>query len=262
MANQNMIKTQVISFVHHKGGTGKTSSCISIAGYLAKKGYKVLAVDLDPQGNLTSGLGIDKSTIRKSMFDVMGKRMSIKEILIDTNLENIHVAPSGSSLIKNNSREFKTKRGAFVLGSALKSVKEYYDFILIDTPPSHGYLILNGAAASDKVVMVLDPGIFALEGVKSLQEAFDEYNKILKCSITIHSAILTKCRSSLLPFVARRDVKEIGEELKKIYKDKVFLIPYSDDIYYTHKKGIPISHYNPQSRVGKAYEKVVNKILE
>lgn len=245
----------IITFVHHKGGTGKTTSCISITGLLAKQGNKVLAVDLDPQGNLTSGLGIDKASVKKSVFDVLNKKTLMKNIVLDTGIENIHVAPSTGKLLKT----YNLGNDMLVLDKALKGIKGNYDFVLIDTPPSHGNLILNAALASDKVVLVLDPGVFALEGVQNLQEAFDECKTFKK--VNIDAVILTKYKP-FLPFLQvfkEKPVREVEAELRKSYK--AFLIPYSNDVYDSHKKGLPISHYKPGSKVAKAYEKVVKEVL-
>jgi len=126
---------QVITFAHYKGGTGKTTSCINVAGHLAKQGKKVLVVDLDPQGNATSGLGIDKKGIRASMAHVMSKKTDIRNTILKTNIENIHVAPANPDLAIANLTAYKTRSDALILEKSLRGIKKHYDYILVDTPP-------------------------------------------------------------------------------------------------------------------------------
>lgn len=155
----------IITFAHYKGGTGKTTSCLSVAGWLAKFGKKVLVIDLDPQGNATSGLGIDKKNLDKTMYEVMNDYEKIKKgVIIETPIENINLAPATHQLEMLNLRVYNNKSDAKILVRGIDKIRDYYDFILIDTPPVHSHFIINGMAAADKIFVVLDPGIFALEG--------------------------------------------------------------------------------------------------
>jgi len=253
------MNAKVITFAHSKGGTGKTSTCISIAGYLAKAGKKVLVVDIDPQGNATSGLGIDKNSLDGSMFGVMNEKTGISNVILKTDIENIHLAPATLSLMQTDMNVHGNKNDALLLNNVLNDVKKYYEYVLIDAPPGQGHLIINAALASDEIVLVLDPGIFALEGIESLQRVFEEYGRKVGKEIEITTVVLTKCRNSWLPFL-KNPTKEIGEELKRLYRN-VFLVPYSDKIYESQLKGIPISHYKPKSNVGVSYEKIAEAVL-
>ena len=251
----------IITIAHYKGGTGKTTSCLSLAGWFAKKGKKVLVVDLDPQGNATSGLGIDKRTLMESIYDVMkNKRSKIKDIIIETSVDNLHLIPSDHNLDKINLKKYKTKSDALYLKNALKSIKDYYDYILIDTPPVHSHFIINGMAAADSVIIVLDPGIFALEGIEILKESFGDFFKKLNLDLNIEMALVTK--SPGFSLFKRNYAKDVQKEAGKLLKKKVFLIPYSDHIYQTHVKGTPISHHKQRSKVGKAYKKIVENFLK
>ena len=250
----------IITFAHYKGGTGKTTSCLSVAGWLAKKGKKVLVVDLDPQGNATSGLGIDKKTLVESTYDIMrDKRKKIDSIILETGIENLHVAPADQNLDRINLRVYKKRADALYLKNALKKVKKYYDYILIDTPPVHSHFIINGMAAADDVIVVLDPGIFALEGIEILKGSFGDFFKKLNLNLNIKMALIT--RSPKFSLFRKNHAKEIKKDTEKTLGKKVFLIPYSDHIYNTHVKGNPISHYKPRSKVGKAYGRVAKNIL-
>ena len=165
----------IITFAHYKGGTGKTTSCLSIAGWLVRYGKKVLVIDLDPQGNATSGLGVDKKTLDKTMYDVMKhptKSGLIKGIIVESSIKNLHLAPSNHQLDLINLKAYKNQSDAKIIIKGIEKIKDYYDFILIDTPPVHSHFIINGLAAADKVFVVLDPGIFALEGLSTLKESF------------------------------------------------------------------------------------------
>ncbi len=248
----------IITFAHYKGGTGKTTSCISVAGHLAKQNKKVLVVDLDPQGNATSGLGIDKKTLDKTMYDVMEEKKQMREIILATKICNLHIAPSNQNLEKVNLRAYKRKADALILKKTLGDIQDYYDFVLIDTPPIHSHFIINGIAAADKVFVVLDPGIFALEGLETLQESFGEFFKKLGLNFNIAGVLITRTSKSFFPW-RKNYSQEIKKHIENNFNKKVFMIPYSEHIYQTHVKGIPISHYKPGSKLSKAYESVSNK---
>lgn len=251
----------ILTFAHYKGGTGKTTSCLSVAGYLAKLGRRVLVVDLDPQGNATSGLGIDKTTLTDSMYEVMkNKRKKINSIILKTGIENLHLAPADQHLDLVNLNSYAKKSDAIRLKNVLGSAKDYYDYILIDTPPVHSHFIINGMAAADGVIVVLDPGIFALEGIKILKDSFGDFFEKLGLDLNIEMALITKVPNFSL--FRKNYAKEIKKDTEKLLRKKVFAIPYSNNIYFTHVKGVPISHYKPGSKVGKAYKKVVENILE
>lgn len=251
---------EVITFAHHKGGTGKTTSCISVAGYLAIAGKRVLVVDLDPQANATAGLGVVKKA-GYTMYHVMDKKLPMSKVILGTNHENIHLAPSNSNLIKSDLRVYNSRNDAKILRNALKEIESYYEYILIDTPPSNAHFLINALVAADNVMVVLDTGIFALEGIESLNKFFRETNKRYGSKIKIDDVLLTKCKNSIIPFLKDDATEEIQEEIIKRFKDRFYSVPYSDIIYKTHKEGIPISHYKPRSKVGRMYEKVAESFM-
>jgi len=245
----------IITFAHYKGGTGKTTSCLSIAGWLAKFGEKVLVVDFDPQGNATSGLGIDKKTLIESIYDIMrNKRKKISSIILETGIKNLHLVPADQNLDRINLKTYQKRSDALYLKNALKDIKKYYDYILIDTPPVHSHFIINGMAAADSIIVVLDPGIFALEGIEILKDSFGDFFKKLNLNLNIDMALITK--SPGFSLFRKNHAKEIRKDTKRILEKEVFIIPYSNHIYHTHIKGKPISHYKPRSKVGRAYKKV------
>lgn len=250
----------IITFAHYKGGTGKTTSCLNVAGWLVKKGKKVLVVDLDPQGNATSGLGIAKGTVFENMFDVMNKNCSIREVIIESSIDNLHIAPADFNLDKAKLSSYTDREDALILKRALEEVEDYYDFVLIDTPPVHGHFIINGMAAADKVMVVLDPGIFALESLTTLKDGFGEYLHNMGVDLDIDSAILTKCNISLWHW-KNKNIDEMIKSIGEILGKKVFVVPYSNNVQNSQIAGKPISHYAPKSDVGKAYLSIANRIL-
>ena len=247
-----------VTFAHFKGGTGKTTSCLNVAGYIYQDGKKVLVVDFDPQGNATSGLGIDKNILDYTMYDVIIGEKDIKEIIVETE-SGIHLAPANLDLIKAESYLHDAKSREFVLRSVLRGVKEYYDYILIDTPPGPGLFIINGIVASDIVFVPLDPGIFALEGVEDLNAVFDALNDVVSFEVKPSIGIITRCvKRSLFSKIIRKNnpVKEIKEEAENFF-EKVFLIPYSEEVYRSHLEGLPLSSYASNCDAGKAYKEIV-----
>lgn len=250
----------IITFAHYKGGTGKTTSCISTAGYLVKQGYKVLLIDLDPQANTTTGLGIDKDTIKKNMYHVMNKRADLKSIIIAGPIKNLHIAPSKQELELAKLSKYQKKADAEILKQAIEKIEGYYDFVLIDTPPVHGHFIINGLAAADKIIIILDPGIFSLEGIETLQNAFGNFFNKIGLKLNIDAALITK--SSGFKLFKKDPAKEVQQEVSILLGRQTYLIPYSDLIYNTHLWGLPISHLKPKSKVGKAYQRFVEDIIK
>lgn len=254
----NKMRGKKITFAHFKGGTGKTTSCLNIAGYLHQNGKKVLVVDFDPQGNATSGLGIDKNSLEFSMYDVITGDKDIKEIVVETE-SGIHLAPANLDLMKAESYIHDTKSREFVLRKTLRGVKEYYDYILIDTPPGPGLFIINGIVASDIIFVPLDPGIFALEGVEDLKAVFDALNDVVSFEVKPSIGILTRCvKPSLFSRILRKSnpMKEIKEEAENFF-EKVFLIPFSKKVYDSQLKGLPLSSYASHCDAGKAYKEII-----
>jgi len=169
---------ECIAFANYKGGTGKTTSCVSITGFLAKGGSKVLLIDFDSQASATSAMGIDKLTVKHSIYDAVlslcdgYEGVPFRNILLETDVENLHLAPSewdlsAAEVIMQNTRDKVT-----LLRTLIEGVQSLYDFILIDTPPSSGLLLMNCFVAADHLVIPFDPGIFSLEAIDNLKAAF------------------------------------------------------------------------------------------
>ncbi len=259
---------ECIVFANHKGGTGKTTCCLSIAGYLAKSGSKVLVVDFDPQANATSGLGIDTMTLKYSMYDTVLDQcdsyegVPITQVILKTDVENLHVAPSELDLAVAEVLAQHTRNRAGILNRILEKVRPLYDYILIDLPPGSGLLTINGLCASDQVVVPLDPGIFSLEALDNLKASFRDIKRMAGHPINRITAVLIRyVKPDVVSRILRRrnPSQEVEARLKTMF-ETVFVVPNSREIYETQRQGVPISHYAPGSRVGRAYAEITKSI--
>jgi chromosome partitioning protein len=256
-------RAQCVAFANHKGGTGKTTSCLSIAGYLAKSGSKVLVVDFDPQANATSGLGIDKATLRYSMYDALlyqcdGQQgVPLTRVILETDVDNLHVAPAEFDLAVAECYMFGSRQRTNLLNQALETARPLYDYVLIDLPPTSGLLTINGLCATDHVVIPVDPSIFSLETLDDLKKSFRDVRENTRQSIGYVAVVLTRYVKA--DGKKRGPCQEVEASLKTMF-DTVFRVPVADEIYETQKEGMPISHYAPRSGVGKAYQKIAQSI--
>jgi chromosome partitioning protein len=257
-----------IVFANHKGGTGKTTSCLSIAGYLAKGGSKVLVVDFDPQASATSGLGIDVTTVKHSMYDVVldqcgrYKGVPITQVILHTDVENLHVAPSELDLGVAEVLGQRTRNRASILSQALEEVKPLYDYVLIDLPSSLGLLMINGLCASDQVVVPVDPSIFSLEALEGLGTLLRDVEQMAGHSINQIMVILIRyVRPGLFSRMLHRHnpSQEVETRLRDMFQT-VFVVPDSAKIYEAQREGVPISHYAPESKIGGAYAEIARSI--
>jgi chromosome partitioning protein len=257
-----------IVFANYKGGTGKTTSCLSIAGFLAKGGSKVLLIDFDPQASATAGIGIDKLTVNHSIYDAVLSLCSgyggvpLKNIIMETGLENLHLAPSEWDLSAAEVIMQKTKNKATLLHTLTQSVQSLYDYILIDTPPSSGMLLLNCIAAADHMIIPFEPGIFSLKSIDNIKSAFLDVKRNTGHNFSKLTIILNRYawQDPLERiFYGDNPSIQVKKLLAGIFKT-VFIVPESQKIYKSQQRGIPISHYAPRSKVGRAYKKIADAI--
>lgn len=252
-----------IAFVHHKGGTGKTTSCLSIAGWLVKMNKKVLVVDLDPQGNAAAGLGVDRTTIDSSIYDVFFAQKNIEEIILETD-SGIHLAPSSFDLLAVETHMAGQINNTGVLKERLSDVERYFDYILIDVPPGSTMLMINGIVASENVIIPLDSGIFAYETMEMVKKLVIDLNEELGVETNVMMVLLRECSTS---FFENGPTRELRKMLRKFLAAnnipgvKIFTIPFSGKVYKGQIKGVPISHYARCSGVGRAYKKVAKEVM-
>ena len=248
---------KIISVANQKGGVGKTTTTVNLSTILAKKGKKVLLIDADPQGNATSGLGIDKE-VENSTYDILVNETGMKETIQKTVIKNLKLCPSNMSLagaevelVSMMSREQRLKE-------KLEEVKDSFDYIFIDCPPSLGLITLNAFTASDSVLIPVQCEYFALEGLGQLLNTVNLVKKHLNKSIMIEGALLTMydIRTNLS--------NQVVKEVKKYFNDKVYktVIPRNVRLSEAPSYGMPITEYDPRSKGAKSYQKFAKEFLK
>jgi chromosome partitioning protein len=248
---------KIITICNQKGGTGKTTSAINLATYLALAGKKTLLIDLDPQANTTSGIGINKHNIQKSTYHVLLEELEIKEILQPTAVTNLLLAPSNLDLtgaevelVGALGREYRLKR-------ALQKERDNFDFIIIDCPPSLGLLTINGLCAADSVIIPVQCEYYALEGLSQLNHTIGLVKDNLNPNLTIEGVLLTMAdyRTNL--------TKEVIEEARSHFKEKVYVTVIPRNIRLTEAPsfGKPIALYDKDSLGAQKYEDLCKEIL-
>ena len=259
---------ECIAFVNHKGGTGKTTSCLSIAGCLVKNSSKVLVVDFDPQASATSGLGIDVALLRHSIYDAVLSScngysgLPIKRIILETDVKNLHVAPSELDLAVAEVIMQRAENKAGILKRILMEVRPLYEYILIDLPPSAGILTINGLYASDQVVVPLEPSIFSLEAMDNLRIILSDIERMTGHPMNRATVILNRYETVDIfsrVFFKGSPSREVIARLKQHF-GAVLTVPDSRQIYLAQQRGNPLSHCAPKSKAGKAYEKIAEYI--
>lgn len=248
---------KIISVANQKGGVGKTTTTVNLGTILAKKGKKVLLIDADPQGNATSGLGVEKD-VEPSTYDILVNDAELQESLQDTIIKNLKVCPANMNLagaevelVSMMSREQRLKE-------KLEPLKEKFDYILIDCPPSLGLITLNSFTASDSVLIPVQCEYFALEGLGQLLNTINLVKKHLNKEIRIEGALLTMydMRTNLS--------NQVVKEVKKYFEDKVYktVIPRNVRLSEAPSYGMPITEYDPKSKGAKSYLKFAKEFLK
>jgi len=249
---------KIISVANQKGGVGKTTTSVNLSSCVAAQKKKVLLVDLDPQGNATSGVGINKEETALSVYDVLVNGESVKEAIIKTEFENLFLLSSGIDLAGGEIEMVDMETREYLLKNALSLVKEDYDFIIIDCPPSLGLLTLNAFTASDSIIMPIQCEYYALEGLSQLTATIRKVKKQLNPSIEIEGVLLTMydVRTNLSMLVA--------QEVKKYYADKLYktVIPRNVRLSEAPSFGEPINYYDKSSKGSEMYVKLAKELIK
>ena len=255
---------KVIALVNQKGGVGKTTSSINLAASLGKLGKKSLLVDLDPQGNCTTGLGVNKGNIKYSIYDVLNGTVEAKKAIVKTGFTLLSIIPATINLagLDIELLEKGYQNAAFKkneqLRNALEPIKDNYDFIIIDCPPSLGLLTTNALVASDSVIIPVQCEFFALEGITQLLNTIIMTQTRLNPNLKIEGVLLTLLDS-------RTNLGlEVVEEVRKFFKDKVFntIIPRLIRLVEAPSHGEPINEYDPTSRAAEAYMNLAKEVID
>ncbi len=248
---------RIISIANQKGGVGKTTTTVNLSAILAQKGKKVLMIDMDPQGNATSGFGIDKNA-KTSVYDLIINDVEAEETMQPSSLKNLMVCPSNINLagaevelVPMMSREQRLKE-------KLDKIKDQFDYILIDCPPSLGLTTLNAFTASDSVLIPVQCEYFALEGLGQLLNTINLVKKHLNKTFEIEGALLTM-------YDARTNLSnQVVKEIKNYFGDKVYktVIPRNVKLSEAPSYGVPITLYDPKSKGAKSYDKFAKEFLK
>ena len=248
---------RIIGIVNQKGGVGKTTTAVNLGAYLADLGKFVLIVDLDPQTNASSGIGIDQQNIERSVYEAMLGKVSMKNIIQSTMHETLRVAPATSELAGLNAELPNMDRKEFKLYDALKEVRNDYDYILIDCPPTLGYITLNGIVAADEILIPVQAEYYALEGLADLLQTLDLVKERIRPDIKILGAVLTM-------YDKRTKLSDdVLQELYKYFPNNIFrsVIPRSVRLAEAPSFGRSIASFDPRNQGAKAYERLAKEIM-
>ncbi|MCL2213018.1 MAG: AAA family ATPase [Oscillospiraceae bacterium] len=249
---------KIISFANQKGGIGKTTSAINIAASVAKKGHKVLLCDCDPQGNTTSGVGINKKGLHTSTYDLLLGRCDLTSVAVKTTFENLWILPANINLAGAEFELVSLEDRAFRLKNALEAIRSFFDYIFIDCPPSLGVLTLNALAASDGVVIPMQCEYFALEGLTQLMNTIKRTRELYNKNLDITGIVITMYNGKL------NLTDQVMSELKKYYADKIFASPVPRGVRLSEAPsyGMPISYYDHNSKGSVAYDEIAAELIE
>ena len=255
---------KVISLVNQKGGVGKTTTSINLSASLAVLGKKVLLIDLDPQGNTTTGVGINKGEVEKSIYEVLIGEAKIEEAMIKTKYKNLYLLPATINLagleydFSEKSRNEKGFQKGEQLKNKLADIRDSFDYILLDCPPSLGIITTNALTASNSVIIPVQCEFFALEGITQLLKTIMLAQKNLNPTLDIEGVLLTMLDSRTnLGF-------EVVEDIRKFFKEKVYntIIPRLIKLTEAPSHGEPIIVYEPNSRGSQAYLNLAKEVIE
>ncbi|MEK7159296.1 MAG: ParA family protein [Patescibacteria group bacterium] len=249
---------KVIAVVNQKGGVGKTTTAVNLGAYLAEHGKYVLLVDLDPQANATSGLGIDYQNLKRGIYEALCGEFLVREILQPTSHLGYRVAPATPALAGANVELVNLERREARLAEALLEVRSDYDYVLIDCPPSLGLLTLNGLMAADYVLIPIQAEYYALEGLGQLMNTINLVQENLKPELSILGAVITMFDKRV------RLSDQVMQELYKFFPDKIFrtVIPRNVRLTEAPSHGKSIAHYDAGSKGARAYEKLAREVMD
>lgn len=251
-------KMKILAICNQKGGVGKTTTSINLAASLAHLKNKVLLIDTDPQANATSGVGVDKASVSQSIYDILVDEVNINDVILKTAYENLDIVPSSIALagaevelVSAISREQRMK-------NAIADIKEKYDYIIIDCPPSLGLITLNSLTAADGVIIPVQTEYYALEGLSQLMNTFNIVRKHLNSKLDIYGVLLTMTDS-------RTNISnQVGEQVREHFKDKAFNTVISRTVRLSEAPsfGEPIIEYAKNSNGAKQYISLAKEVIE
>ena len=248
----------VFAFANQKGGVGKTSSCVNISAALALAGHKVLLADMDPQGNATSGLGVDRGTLSSSIYDLLLDAVDVDSVCCPTSIEGLDLLPATIDLAGAEIEIAPLAERESLLKRKIEPLREQYDYIIIDCPPSLGLMTLNALVASDSIIIPIQAEFYALEGLSQLVKTVQVVSRRMNPRLHILGILLTM-------FDGRTNLSlQVAEEVKKYFGSKVFrtVIPRTVKLSEAPSFGEPVLTYAPKSKGAEAYKKLSREVLK
>jgi chromosome partitioning protein len=249
---------RIIAVANQKGGVGKTTTSVNLSACLAEAGKRVLLIDIDPQGNATSGLGIDRKSLKASVYDLLLEDMSPTDAMVSTSVKGLSVvgatidlAGAEIELVPRISRENRLKR-------VLDPIKDQFDFILMDCPPSLGLLTINALTASDSILIPIQCEYYALEGLTQLMDTFKLVREALNPRLEVEGVLLTM-------FDGRTNLSiQVVEDVKRFFRGKVYRTIVTRNVRLSEapSHGLPITAYDPKSKGAEAYSELAREVIE
>ena len=249
---------RVIAVANQKGGVGKTTTVINLAAYLADSGKRVLTVDIDPQGNTTTGLGIDKSLVDVSIYDVLLGDQPLVEALTATEVVGLHLLPATLDLAGAEVELSQTADREHLLDRQLSRIRDRYDYVFVDCPPSLGLLTINALTAADAVMIPMQCEFFALEGLSQLLSTIDLVRERLNPRLRLEGVLLTM-------YDARTNLAaQVADEVRKHFHQQVYqaVIPRTVRLSEAPSHGQPILRYDPKSRGAEGYQRLAQEVMQ
>ena len=249
---------KIIAVANQKGGVGKTTTAVNLTAALGARGYRVLLVDLDPQGNSTSGLGVNKRDLRQSTYELLLSSLLPEQVLRHTEFKNVDLLPSNIALAGAEIELVELENRATRLKAALLRIREQYDFILIDCPPSLGIITINALTACDTVLIPIQCEYYALEGLSQLMITLRQVKRLYNPRIEIEGVVLTMYDGRL------NLTTQVVEELKRVLPQKIYrtVIPRNVRLSEAPSYGQPVLYYDRGSRGSQAYEELAEEFLQ
>ena len=248
----------VLAVVNQKGGVGKTTTSVNLSAYLALRGKKTLLIDIDPQGNATSGVGLEKKELEKTIYDVLINNDDIKDVIQTTGRKNLSICPANIQLAGAEIELVAMLSRENILKRALQEIRSQYDFIIMDCPPSLGLITLNALTATDGIIVPIQSEYYALEGLTQLMDTINIVKKHLNPSLDILGVVVTM-------FDSRTQLShQVAAEVKKYFGDKLFktIVPRNVRLSEAPSFGLAINEYDSKSKGADAYEFLAKEVIK